>query len=221
MLAGEWAELNQEPHSSDRFSLVLCLCVALKWQGDAVFRTCQSDCTGPGRGQGCVNAIYATGAVENVSPPLPKQCGFGHSPPPAPAPTVQCGNFTVLGCFNDSSHSMIRATRWVSAPKDHDDVTRSNCASLCLDQHRPIAAIDQGNHCLCGDTLAVSLSAASFALPEPACEDKEWPCTGVCCGPHAHSDCGHGKCSGKRDEQCGGPGALLAYSYNCSRSDHI
>ena len=185
----------------------------------AVFvpRTCQSDCTGPGRGQGCVNAIYATGTVDKVSPPLPEQCSFTTPPSPPPRPPVRCDNFTVLGCFNDSSPSMISATGWVAAPGDHDDVTRSNCAVLCLDQHRPIAAIDQGNHCLCGNVLAVSSSARSFALPEVACLDKEWPCTGACCGPHAHSDCAHGKCSGKPDEQCGGRGALLAYSYNCSR----
>ena len=177
-----------------------------------------ADCSGPGRGQGCVNALFASGTVENVSPPLPKECEFGGATPPPPPlpPSAHCATSAVLGCFNDSSAGMISATGWEPARGDHDDVTRANCALLCFGQHRSIAAIDQGNHCLCGDNHSLALSAATFGLPMTACQDKEWPCSGACCGPHAHSDCSHGKCSGKADEQCGGPGALLAYSYNCS-----
>jgi hypothetical protein len=179
--------------------------------------TCQADCAGPARGQGCVNRLFASGLVEDVSPPLPKECQFGPSPPPTPpAPHVRCVVTTVLGCYNDSTAAMSAAAGWVGMSADHDDVTRENCAALCFGQHRSVGAIDQGNHCRCGDNHSVAVSAASYTLPMLACQDNAWPCTGACCGPNAPSGCKHGACSGKPAEQCGGRGALLAYSFSCS-----
>lgn len=180
--------------------------------------TCQAGCSGT---TGCVNKIFASGLVENVSPPLPKECQFGSTlPPTPPAPAVHCAVTAVLGCYNDSTAAMATAAGWVDTGAqhkgDHDDVTHENCAALCFGQHRSVGGIDQGNHCRCGDNHSVAVSAASYTLPMTACQDKAWPCTGVCCGPNANSGCVHGACSGKPAEQCGGPGALLAYSFSCS-----
>jgi len=173
--------------------------------------TCVADCTGPGRGQGCVNGLFATGTVENVNPPLPRQCQFTAQPP---TPTKSCSIGKVLGCFNDSAAPILPQ----SASGDHDHVTQGNCAALCAASRMPIAGIDQGNHCRCGDNSSIA-AAAAHQLPASACQDREWPCTGVCCGPNAKPDCRLGACTGKAAEHCGGVGALLAYSYSCASAE--
>jgi len=173
--------------------------------------TCVADCTGPGRGQGCVTGLFATGTVEDVNPPLPRQCQFTAQPP---TPTKSCSIGKVLGCFNDSAAPILPQ----SASGDHDHVTQGNCAALCAASHMPIAGIDQGNHCRCGDNSSLA-AATAHQLPASACQDREWPCTGVCCGPNAKPDCRLGACTGKAAEHCGGVGALLAYSYSCASAE--
>jgi len=167
--------------------------------------TCAADCTGPARGQGCVNKIFATGTVEAVSPPLPKDCDFT-----TPAPVLSCTVTKLLGCYNDSKPVFKFGSR-----ADHDDVTQPNCAAICDAAGYKVAGIDQGNHCQCGTSAALS---GAKALPLSACSDKAWPCTGVCCGPHAPSGCNHGACTGKPSEHCGSQGALLAYTFACHKT---
>ena len=177
--------------------------------------TCQADCTG--RGSSCVTGLFATGTVEDVSPPLPRACQFKlpgppAPPPPPPPPQKVCTLLAVRGCFNDSdaTHPILP----LSAHGDHDDVTQGNCAALCEAQGMPLAGIDQGNHCKCGKASALA-GAGDFILPQKDCQNKEWPCTGACCGLNAHKPCGKGACTGKSAEQCGGVGALLVFNYSC------
>eukprot|EP01052_Picozoa_sp_SAG31_P042799 SAG31_NODE_6914_length_1851_cov_1.595890_1_plen_264_part_10 len=130
-----------------------------------------------------VSKVFASGTIEAVSPPLGGGCNF--APVPAPVPNRNCTAKAVLGCFNDSSATMHQAAGWtvpLGASTIHDRVTRANCAAVCDGQRSAVAAIDQGNHCLCGGDRSVAASSR-FVLPMVACQQaKEWPCTGSCCG---------------------------------------
>ena len=157
-----------------------------------------------------VGKIFATGTIEAVSPPLGR-CSFIPPPPPR-----ICRIARVLGCYNDSGkHSDLLP--FGDTASVHDHVTHGNCASLCANQHLAVAGIDQGNHCRCGSNASLAAAdALGLRLPSlTACQSREWPCTGACCGPHAHPDCDKGACTGAPAEQCGGVGALLAYSFEC------
>ena len=178
--------------------------------------TCVADCTGPARGQGCTTGLFATGTVQDVAPPLPRECQFA-TPPPSPRPAAECTLAKVLGCYNDSgaTHPILPYAAPRGSPSsDHDHVTQRNCAALCARAELPVAGIDQGNHCKCG-TAGEIAGAGGFELPTAACQSPEWPCTGACCGPHAEQPCSHGKCTGQPGEHCGGVGALLAFTYTC------
>ena len=123
----------------------------------------------------------------------------------------------ILACYNDSGkHSELLPFHDTGSV--HDNVTQANCAAVCAGQQLTVAGIDQGNHCRCGSNASLAAAdALGLRLPPAACQSREWPCTGACCGPHAHPDCDKGACAGAPAEQCGGVGAMLAYSFECNK----
>eukprot|EP00729_Bicosta_minor_P020256 gene20256-16332_t len=81
-------------------------------------------------------------------------------------------------------------------------VYASNWRAVCSLQANgtlAIAGIDEGNHCRCGrlGDIAAARTAGKL-LPAAVCESSSWPCSGVCCGPHAPkgAECTLGKCTG-------------------------
>ena len=131
-------------------------------------------------------------------------------PPAPPAPIAKCKLLHILGCFNDSHVKVLP----FSSVAVHDHVTQGNCAAVCAQHKLSIAGIDQGNHCMCGTPNDLRMANAT-QLPEQICNESTWPCTGVCCSPHAKPGCKLGKCTGSVSEHCGNKGALLAYTYDC------
>ena len=162
---------------------------------------------------------FVDGKCEGGTAPCPVCFDKPPTPPtPPPPPAKVCTLATVQGCFNVSASDVLP----FETSAVHDHTTQGNCALACSVQQNgalTIAGIDQGNHCRCGVPSNVAAAkAAGKLLPAAACDSSEWPCSGVCCGPHAPrgSSCTLGKCTGNPDEWCGGVRALMAYTYSCA-----
>ena len=82
------------------------------------------------------------------------------------------------------------------APQEqvHDHNTLEVCASACHTAALPVAALDYGNHCYCGNMGDVAKMSARTKPME---------------------ECQKTSCKADKHEKCGGKGRLLAYNYTC------
>ena len=80
----------------------------------------------------------------------------------------------------------------------HDKTTLEVCAGACFSAKLLLAAIDEGNHCYCGNQEDLQ---DDEHLIKPA------------------SECEATSCHSNTNERCGGKGRLLTYTYGeCSPS---
>ena len=117
---------------------------------------------------------------------------------------MSCELAKVLGCYDDSK---TKGLGFAYQAQVHDKTTFEVCAGAC-DQavsqlsSEPsgdnktkfdVAAIDEGNHCFCGNSQALA-GLASHGRPATECMSS-----------HCHANAS--------ESGCGGKGRMVAYSY--------
>ncbi|KAL4076636.1 glyoxal oxidase [Scleroderma yunnanense] len=152
--------------------------------------------------QECYCGNYLASAATNVSMSdcnmqctgnAAELCGAGDrlnvywsdaQPPSAPIIVSQVGNWTSLGCYNDST-----ATRALThGTAVTGQVTVESCTTACQNSGYPLAGVEYADECYCGATLDYGSV------------------------PTAASDCDM-TCAGNSSEYCGGPNRLNLYNY--------
>ena len=121
----------------------------------------------------------------------------GPAPPPAPPPVppARCSAAATgqIGCFNITQHASLLP---VEEGEFHDRLTLENCASQCFFYKHPVAGVDAGNHCRCGNLTDLAVAHGKLSRPMSECEAST--------------------CTGDKLEPCGGPGRMLAFEVNCT-----
>ena len=98
-----------------------------------------------------------------------------------------------MGCFNISGDPLLPTPEG----EFHDRLSLENCASQCFYFKHPVAGVEGGNHCWCGNATNLASPAAKSRV-RPAAE------------------CAATNCTGAKSERCGGSMRMFAYTFNCS-----
>ena len=103
-------------------------------------------------------------------------------------PHQQCAVGKALGCFQDSSSRILPGQ---GGAVNQGDLTLEKCASECSAKGFTVLGVESGTQCYCGHTSPDS----SHKTDDSKCNSK---------------------CSGNKDEACGGPWAMNVHQLNCT-----
>lgn len=108
----------------------------------------------------------------------------GTQPPSSPIIVRSAGNWTSLGCYNDSTTTRALANGMGVT----EEVTVESCTTACQDAGYQYAGVEYADECYCGMTL----DNGSEPTPASSCDMT---------------------CAGNSSEYCGGPDHLNLYNY--------
>lgn len=103
---------------------------------------------------------------------------------------LTCKVYITHGCFYDAAENRLLAIEANPAAS----LTQESCAAACATLGKPLAGVEFGSQCFCGDKFSPSANGTA----EPA------------------SDCTAMKCPGDSGQGCGSADRILVYEYKCS-----